>query len=159
MKRRTFMETCAAGAVTLVAERPQLAQAAETTLEEAFRNPPSSAFAKTWWHWMNGNISAVGITRDMEAMKRVGVNGFQIFQVGSGIVKGPVDYGSPEHLQLVQHAAQEANRLGLEFAMHNCPGWSSSGGPWVTPQLSMQVLTWTETAVAGEPKIWSAPSV
>ncbi len=153
MKRRTFMETCAAGAATLVAEGPQLAQAAETTLEEAFRNPPASAQAKTWWHWMNGNMSAVGITRDMEAMKRVGCGGFQIFQVGSGIVKGPVDYGSPEHLQLLRHAAKEAHRLGLEFAMHNCPGWSSSGGPWITPELSMQVLTWTETSVAGGQRV------
>jgi hypothetical protein len=153
MKRRTFIQSCAAGAVILVAEKPQLTHAAETTLEEAFRNPPSSAFAKTWWHWMNGNISAVGITRDLEAMKRVGVNGFQIFQVGSGIVKGPVDYGSPEHLRLLQHAAKEAHRLGLEFAMHNCPGWSSSGGPWITPELSMQVLAWTETSVAGGQRV------
>ncbi len=30
-------------------------------------------------------------------MKRVGVAGFQIFQAGTGIVKGPVDYGSPQH--------------------------------------------------------------
>ena len=149
MKRRTFMKSCAAGAATLVAERPQLAQAAETTLEEAFRNPPSSAFAKTWWHWMNGNVTADGITRDLEAMKQVGVGGFQIFDVGTGIPQGPIVYLSPEWLQLMQHAAREAERLGLEFDMHNCPGWSSSGGPWITPELSMQRLVWSEAYVTG----------
>ena len=152
MKRRTFMQSCAAGALTLAVDSPLSAQAGNPgagTLEEAFRNPPSTAFARTWWHWMNGNISEIGITRDLEAMKRVGCSGFQIFQVGSGIAKGPVDYGSPQHIHLLQHAAREANRLGLEFAMHNCPGWSSSGGPWITPELSMQVVTWSETLVAG----------
>jgi hypothetical protein len=84
---------------------------------------------------MNGNISEIGITRDLEAMKRVGVKAFHIFQVGAGIPKGPVEYGSPEHIRLLKHAAREADRLGLGFAMHNCPGWSSSGGPWVTPEL------------------------
>src|SRR5581483_8698029 len=63
-----------------------------------------------------------------------------------------VDYGSPQHIELLRHAAREANRLGLEFAMHNCPGWSSSGGPWITPELSMQTLTWSETYVTGGQK-------
>ncbi len=152
MKRRTFLQSCAGGSLALVSRPALEAQSAGgAELEKAFRNPPSSAYAKTWWHWMNGNISEIGITRDLEAMKRVGVNGFQIFQVGTGIPKGPVDYGSPEHIRLLEHAASEANRLGLEFAMHNCPGWSSSGGPWITarPEYSMQTLTWTETPVAG----------
>jgi len=138
----------------MVVDGPQIISAAEPrSLEEAFRNPPSTAHARTWWHWMNGNISEIGITKDLEAMKRVGCSGFQLFQVGSGIVKGPVDYGSPQHLQLLQHAAREAARLELGFAMHNCPGWSSSGGPWITPELSMQVLTWTETPVAGGQRV------
>jgi hypothetical protein len=156
MKRRTFIKICGGGTLALMADLPQGAAAAEAAgLDEAFRNPPSSAQARTWWHWMNGNMSEIGITRDLEAMKRVGCSGFQMFQVGSGIVKGPVDYGSPQHVQLLQHAAREANRLGLEFAMHNCPGWSSSGGPWISerPDLSMQVLTWAETNVSGGQRV------
>ena len=154
MKRRQFLQTCAAGALALGADAELSAQSpSAASLEDAFRNPPSTALARTWWHWMNGNISEIGITRDLEAMRRVGVSGFQIFQVGTGIPKGPVDYGSPRHFALLRHAAREAGRLGLEFAMHNCPGWSSSGGPWITPELSMQSLTWTETFVAGGQKV------
>jgi hypothetical protein len=153
VKRRQFLQTCAAGALALGADAELSAQSASATaLEDAFRNPPSTALARTWWHWMNGNISEIGITRDLEAMKRVGVSGFQIFQVGTGIAKGPVNYGSPQHFALLRHAAREAGRLGLEFAMHNCPGWSSSGGPWIAPELSMQSLTWTEMIVAGGQK-------
>ncbi len=123
------------------------------TLQEAFIHPPATARPKTWWHWMNGNITQDGITRDLEAMHRAGVGGFQIFQVGTGIPKGPVNYGSSEWLHLLQHAMAEAERLGLEYDMMNCPGWSSSGGPWITPELSMQQLTWSETRVAGGKEI------
>jgi hypothetical protein len=151
MKRRTFIQRLAAGAVTLIGFKPRIKFGAETagTLETAFRQPPPGAHAKTWWHWMNGNITAEGITLDIEAMKRVGIRGFQIFQVGTGIPKGPVDYSSSEHTRLLQHAAKEAERLGMEFDIMNCPGWSSSGGPWITPELSMKQFTWSETLVRG----------
>ncbi len=79
----------------------------------------------------------------------MGVKGFQLFQVGTGIPKGPVNYGSPQHHRLLEHAAKEADRLGLGFEMHNCPGWSSTGGPWITPELSMQQLVWTESSAEG----------
>ena len=55
-----------------------------------------------------------------------------IFNVAESIPKGRVDYGGAEWLKLVTHAAREADRLGLELGIHNAPGWSSSGGPWIT---------------------------
>ena len=144
------MKSCAAGALAVWADGWLVGQVLDNhELEMEFRNPPSSAGPHNWWHWMNGNISEIGITRDIEAMKRVGVKAFHIFQIGAGVPKGPVDYGSPEHIRLLKHAAREADRLGLGFAMQNCPGWSSSGGPWIPPELSMQVLTWTEATVVG----------
>lgn len=118
-------------------------------LLKSFCKPPSEAGVKTWWHWMNGNVSSKGITLDLEAMNRVGVAGFQIFQVGTGIPKGTVQFGSPEHLDLLKHAIKEAERLGLEFVMHNCSGWSSSGGPWITPEYSMKRLVWSEIFITG----------
>ncbi|MCX8170400.1 MAG: glycosyl hydrolase [Candidatus Bathyarchaeota archaeon] len=123
------------------------------SLSDGFKRPPKGAGVKTWWHWMNGNISDVGVSLDLEAMSRVGVIGFQMFQVGTGIPKGPVDYGSDEHLCLLLHAVKEAERLGLEFVMHNCPGWSSSGGPWITPAHSMKMLVWSETYVTGGKRV------
>jgi hypothetical protein len=155
MKRRTFIQGFAAGAVTLFSFKPQINLGTETAdaLEAAFRQPPPGAHCKTWWHWMNGNITAEGITLDLEAMKRVGIRGFQIFQVGTGIPKGPVDYSSSQHTRLLHHAAKEAERLGMEFDIMNCPGWSSSGGPWITPELSMKQLTWSETLVRGGQRV------
>ncbi len=122
-------------------------------LEEAFTAPPASAHPLTWWHWPNGNVSKTGITLDLEAMKRVGIAGVQLFEVGTGIPKGLVDYRSQEHRELLRFAISEADRLGLEFMLHNCPGYSSSGGPWITPDRSMKMLTFTETVISGGQRV------
>ena len=66
-----------------------------------------------------------------------------------GIPAGKTPYFSPQWRAAVVHAAREADRLGIELCFHNCAGWSSSGGPWITPDRSMQMLTWSETNVAG----------
>jgi len=118
-------------------------------LVEGFKNPPASARPHTWWHWMNGNITKAGITADLEAMARVGIGGAQIFNASEGIPEGPVRFNSPEWRDMVKHAAQEADRLGLELCIHNCAGWSSSGGPWNTPEHGMQVVTTSEQRVQG----------
>lgn len=118
-------------------------------LAAGFVSPPPSAKPHTWWHWMNGNVTKEGITADLEAMQRVGIGGAQIFNVLEGIPDGPVDYLSPKWLELFHHAASEADRLGLELCLQNCAGWSSSGGPWITPEHAMQTVVTSETKAKG----------
>jgi len=120
-----------------------------TDLESNFRQPPASARPQTYWLWMNGNVSREGITLDLEAMKRVGIGGVIMFDGGTYLPKGPAGYMSPEWRGLMAHAIQEGGRLGIEIGMHNGPGWSSSGGPWITPERSMQQMVWAETTVDG----------
>ena len=55
-------------------------QAADN-LSQVFANPPPAAHPHTWWHWNNGNVNKEGITLDLEAMKRIGITGAQIFNV------------------------------------------------------------------------------
>jgi len=118
-------------------------------LARGFLEPPGSAKPHTWWHWMNGNVTAEGVTADLEAMKRVGLGGAQIFNVDYGIPAGPVKFMSPDWRALIVHAAKEADRLGLELCIHNCAGWSSSGGPWVRPEHAMQAVATCEQHVRG----------
>lgn len=119
------------------------------TLRTGFENPPASAKARTWWHWMNGNVSRSGISADLEAMKQVGIQEAQIFNVNLNFPQGSATYLSPEWLDLFKFAATEAGRLGLELAFHNGAGWSSSGGPWITPENAMQTVVYSETSVKG----------
>ena len=139
-----FVSAIAAAAAAMML---QTTSAQAGSLEDGFRQPPDSARPQTWWHWMNGNITKEGITADLEAMQRVGIGGAQIFNVDCGIPAGPVKFLSPEWRELMQHAAQEADRLGLELCVHNGAGWSSSGGPWNTPAHAMQRVTTSEQKV------------
>lgn len=118
-------------------------------LESGFENPPNESKARTWWHWISGNVSKSGITKDLEAMKRVGIQEAQLFNVQLEFPSGSIDYLSEEWLDLFHFAATEAKRLGLELAFHNSAGWSSSGGPWVTPENAMQTLVFSEVIVPG----------
>jgi hypothetical protein len=138
--RRCFW--IAAVALTLSAQAPP-------DLESGFRQPPDSVRPKTFWFWMNGNVSREGITLDLEAMKRAGIGGVMMFDGSTYLPKGPAGYLSPEWRALMTHAIKEGDRLGIEIGMHNAPGWSSSGGPWITPDRAMQQLVWTETTVSG----------
>ncbi len=124
-------------------------EAQNASLEQNFQNPPPSAKAITWWHWINGNVSKEGITADLEAMKKIGIQGAQLFDVSLGQPEGAISYLSPEWLELFNFAALEAKRLGLELAFHNCAGWSSTGGPAITPEYAMQKLVYTETIHKG----------
>lgn len=122
----------------------------KSTLSELdFKNPPASAKPKTWMHAMSGNMTAEGLTKDLEAMEEVGIGGVLLFNITQGIPNGPVKYNSDEHHKLIQHAAKEAERLGLSFGVHNCDGWSSSGGHWIKPEQSMKMVVWSEKVVEG----------
>ena len=120
------------------------------SLEQNFQNPPPSAKALTWWHWINGNVTKQGITTDLEAMKNVGIQGAQLFNVSLGQPLGNATYLSEEWLDLFEFSAKEAHRLGLELAFHNCAGWSSTGGPAITPEYAMQKLVYSETIHQGD---------
>ncbi len=131
---------------------PTHAQNEADALAQGFRNPPDSAKPRTWWHWTGGNVTREGITKDLEWMKRVGIAGFQLADVSAGsgqTVDRPIGFGSPEWYDAVRHAAAEAERLGLEMSLFSSPGWSETGGPWVTPEQGMKRLVWTETRIDG----------
>lgn len=123
-----------------------------TDLEASFRNPPNSARPWVYWFWLNGNLSSNGITADLEAMQRVGIGGVLIMEVDQGAPKGDADFGGPKWRQLFKHVLGEAHRLGLQVNMNNDAGWCGSGGPWITPELAMQKLVWTNVDVEGPSK-------
>lgn len=143
-----FPSWCAVFALGVACARAAV-PAPAGALEAGFAAPPSAARPLVWWHWINGNISKRGIEADLADMKRVGIAGVQMFDASIYLPAGPVRYGTEAWHEHVQHAIATADRLGLEFYLMNTPGWSASGGPWVTPERSMKHLAWSETAAAG----------
>ena len=118
-------------------------------LEEGFARPPASARPWVYLFPLDGNLSSNGITADLEAMHRAGIGGLLYMETDQGAPRGPAAFGGPLWRSLFQHLCAEANRLGLEVNVNNDAGWCGSGGPWITPELSMQRVVWTETNVTG----------
>lgn len=122
-----------------------------SSLSENFATPPASARPWVYWFWNNGNVTRVGITADLEAMKRVGIGGVLIMDVVERFAppRGPATFMSDTWRGDFQFALSEAARLGLQVNMTNAAGWCGSSGPWITPELSMQKLVVTETTLEG----------
>ena len=121
-------------------------------LRQGFESPPPSARPRVWWHWMNGNITKVGIALDLEWMHRVGIAGFQNFDAALAspkVVEKRLVYMTPEWKDAFLFATHKADELGLEMAIAGSPGWSESGGPWVKPNQAMKKIVWSETSVEG----------
>ena len=118
-------------------------------LSQGFMTPAPAYGPHTWWHWMNGHITREGITRDLEAMKQAGLAGFTMFNVTEGIPPGPVKFASEPWWEMVTHTIDESERLGLDMGVMICAGWATTAGPWVTPDMAMQEVVWTERRVQG----------
>lgn len=110
-------------------------------LKTGFQNPPEETKPYCYWYWLNGDITADGVTKDLEAMARAGIKQAMIGNIEGG---EPVKMFSPEWYALTRHALKEASRVGIGIMMFNAPGWSQSGGPWIKPEQSMRRITWTE---------------
>ena len=107
--------------------------------EKMFRNPDRIFYPETWFHFVNGNVSREGITRDLEAIAQSGIQGIQLFhgRMSDDVWPGteePIECLTPQWEDLVRHTATEAHRLGMRFSLQTCPGWAMSGGPWIKPE-------------------------
>ena len=119
----------------------------------AFADPFGLIRTGCYWYWLSGHISCEGVSRDLEAMKRAGIDRAYIGDVNEpGTELGPVKTLSPEWEKVMATAIAKASELSIELGLFNCPGWSQSGGPWVKHDRAMRRLACGETAVTGPRK-------
>ena len=119
-------------------------------LAGTFCNPFGKVRTGCYWYWMAGNVSCEGVRKDLEAMKRAGIDRAYIGDIGGGGNKpGPVKTFSPEWEKALATAFETASRLDIEIGIFNSPGWSQSGGPWVKPEMAMRRVVASMTTVDG----------
>ncbi|MDR0743267.1 MAG: hypothetical protein LBF05_02785 [Tannerella sp.] len=135
-------------------------QKAETlqSLARQFAAPPDCYKPHAWWHWLGANFSKEGMTKDLQAMKESGIAGVVIFNAPSWLEpeQNPwpqQTYRSRAYWDALGHALAEAKRLDMTVGLHNSPGWSTTGGPWISPGEGMQSAAFSTTRVTGTKKI------
>lgn len=120
---------------------------------EQFQNPTRAARPYVWWHWMDGEVSLDGIKKDLEWMDAMGIAGFHQFDAGgvnmpkAAPFKRP--YLSETWKEAFRYAVAKADSLGMEMTVASAPGWSSTGGPWVSPEDAMKKLEWQTIETQG----------
>jgi hypothetical protein len=128
-------------------------QQKQLTYQNETISPEESAKPWVFWYWMHGAVTREAITADLESMKEVGLGGAYIFAI-KDVTDPPMFEPSfrtmtPEWWGMVKHAMSEADRLGLKLGMNSCDGFTVAGGPWITPEMSMQKVVWADTIISG----------
>lgn len=133
----------------------QMATQPMDKLYNGFIKPPEAAKPRVWWHWMNGNVTWEGAKADMDWMNRVGIGGLQSFDAGQAtpqVVEVRLPYMTEGWKEVFRKTASYADSLGLELGIAASPGWSETGGPWVTAPDGMKKMAWSATVIKGRKK-------
>jgi len=140
-------------AVPLVGLEAARAAAAGDALADGFRTPPQPARPTVYWDWLNGVVDHGQLTRDLEAMKAMGLGGALIFDVAARsrpecrVPAGPAFMGS-ESVKAMAHAIREAGRLGLDIGLVTSSSYNA-GGPWIQPRHANMALYHSQTLIKG----------
>lgn len=119
-------------------------------LEEGFANPSGAYRPWVWAHWLHGNVDRASITRELEAIKRVGLGGLTMFDVAQpGIPAGEHKYMQPSWQVMFGFEIAEAKRLALEVMTHNGPGYAGNGGPWMPAERAAQMVVSSTHRITG----------
>ena len=98
------------------------------------------------------------MTYELEEMKAKGMSGVEIWDIGviRPIAEEPIPAGpaflGPESLKAVNHAINQADRLGLHLGIVASSSWNA-GGSWVQPRDAMKGFYHSEITVTGPSKL------
>lgn len=120
-----------------------------TSLIKHFDHPQHQYKPWAFWYWINGNITEAGIEADLKSMAEAGLGGVVLMHINEHgmIPEGPVRFLSPEYKKLLKHAFSSAAKYNLQVNLYNSEGWSVAGGPWITPEMGMKELAWSEVNI------------
>jgi hypothetical protein len=121
-----------------------------TRISEGFVQVPDTVKPWLYWYWISDNISREGISRDLEAMADLGVGTALIGNIGlDNVPQGEVLVLTDEWWEMMRWAVREGKRTGVDIGIFNCPGWSQSGGPWISAEQTMRYLTSAQVHASG----------
>lgn len=118
-----------------------------------FMSPDEKTAPWTFWYWMYGCVTDEGVRLDLNSMHDAGIKGCYLMPI-KDVSDGPQYEGkarqlSPEWWRMIDTAFTSADSLGMEIGIHFSDGFALGGGPWITPEESMQRIVWSDTIVEG----------
>lgn len=122
----------------------------QASLAEEFNHPPKEAWPKTYWWWLHGNIDTVRIREEIAQMDKMGLSGFDIFDIGSYrndtiITKHEIPFMGEQFLQALAVAFDEAKKRDMSVGMSVASSWNA-GGSWVSPKYAAKSIYFSKTA-------------
>lgn len=127
------------------------------TPESVFAEPPAEAHVGVWWHWMGGQVSRTGVEADLDWFRRMGITSATIFAMADTTMpwaRRIADVPTGIHpydetwWEIFAYACAEGRRRGIDIGVHICPGYTSTGGPWIPSRLAMRELVFNVTNAA-----------
>jgi hypothetical protein len=108
-----------------------LSSSAPVDLKERFKNPPAQDRPMVRWWWFGTAVEKSEILRELEEMKADNMGGAELAFVYPQVVDNNFPFLSPEMLDCVHYAQDEARKLGLRIDVTLGSGWPY-GGPATT---------------------------
>ena len=104
-----------------------------------------------YYYMMYGAISKEGFAADFEAMKNAGIGGAYVFSIRN-TDRMPADIPEVEispalsdaWWDKITYAVRKADSIDFKLGFHICDGFALAGGPWITPETSMQKVVWAD---------------
>lgn len=132
------------------------AMAEDASLAENFKTPPKEVRPTYWWRFMDDYATREGIVAELDSFKRTGVQGAVVSYCSSKDKPAPPQAGMPyvpilskEWWEMLRFNLNEAAKRNLDLWFQACPGYATSGGPWITAEHSMQKVVWSEVPCEG----------
>nr|WP_128914888.1 glycosyl hydrolase [Granulicella sibirica] len=135
MWKRTVLPLAAACVATSFpsSASPLYAATSIDNLRKTFQSPPDSAKPMVRWWWFGTAVEKPEILLELQQMKADGIGGAELAFVYPEVLDDPahglknLPFLSPEMLDAVTYAQQEARKLGLRIDVTLCSGWPYGG--------------------------------
>ncbi|KGE14939.1 glycosyl hydrolase [Sphingobacterium deserti] len=153
MKIKSYILCCAMLCVLTVRAQIKGIPASLLTLDEQ-----SYEQAKPWvvWYFMHASYSKEGITADLQAMAANNIAGAYFTPIKAKtnppLFEPASETLTPEWWEMFRHIVSEAKKYNIKIAMFPNDGFATAGGPWITPEKSMQKIVAADTVVSSNGK-------
>lgn len=113
--------------------------------------PEPTRDVKPWtaWWWMGNAQDKATITRELTEFRDAGFGGVEVgmFYGAKGAEDRYIDFLSPRWMEMLAHASNEAQRLGMRLDMSTVAGWPF-GGPNVAAAMASSRVNVTSYPIA-----------